>query len=74
MSANVSRDMQQNVFPIAQVGLIYDNECVRVDVLYTRDETFSNVIGSSNSITFRISLSTLGGTAPLAPTNSRGSR
>ena len=74
ISANVSRDMQENVFPIAQVGLVYDNECVRVDVLYTRDETFSNVIGSSNSITFRISLSTLGGTAPLAPTSSRGSR
>ena len=74
VSANVSRDLQQNLFPIAQVGLIYDNECVRVDVLYTHDETFSNVIGTSNSITFRISLSTLGGTAPLAPTNSRGSR
>ena len=66
--------MQQNVFPIAQVGLIYDNECVRVDVLYTRDETYGNVIGNSNSITFRISLSTLGGTAPLAPTSSRGAR
>ena len=74
VSANVSRDLQQNVFPIAQVGLIYDNECVRVDVLYTRDETYGNVIGNSNSVTFRISLSTLGGTAPLAPTNSRGSR
>ena len=74
VSANVSRDLQQNVFPIVQVGLIYDNECVRVDVLYTRDETFSNVIGSSNSVTFRISLSTLGGTAPLAPTSSRGAR
>ncbi len=74
VSANVSRDMQENVFPIAQVGLIYDNECVRVDVLYTRDETFGNVIGNSNSITFRISLSTLGGTSALAPTNSRGSR
>ncbi|WP_174299601.1 LPS-assembly protein LptD [Caulobacter sp. S45] len=74
VSANVSRDLQQNLFPIAQVGLIYDNECVRVDVLYTRDETYGNVIGNSNSITFRISLSTLGGTAPLAPTNSRGSR
>ncbi len=74
VSANVSRDLKEKVYPIAQVGLIYDNECVRVDVLYTRDETYGNVIGNSNSITFRISLSTLGGTAPLAPTNGRGSR
>ncbi len=74
VSAVVSRDLQQDVFPIAQVGLIYDNECIRVDVLYTRDETYGNVIGNSDSISFRISLSTLGGTAPLAPANSRGSR
>ncbi len=74
ISANVSRDLQQNLFPVAQVGLIYDNECVRVDVIYTHDETFSNVIGTSNNITFRISLTTLGGTSPLAPTSSRGSR
>ncbi len=74
LSANVSRDLHNNDFPIAQLGLIYDNECVRVDVLYTHDETFGNVIGNSNSVTFRISLSTLGGTAPLAPTSSRGVR
>ncbi len=74
VSANVSRDLQQHLYPIAQLGLIYDNECVRVDVLYTHDETYGNVIGNSNSVTFRISLSTLGGTAPLAPTSSRGSR
>ena len=74
VSANVSRDLQQNDFPIVQLGLIYDNECVRVDVLYTHDETYGSVIGTSNSVTFRISLSTLGGTAPLAPTNSRGAR
>ena len=74
VSAIVSRDLKQNVFPITQVGLIYDNECIRVDVLYTHDETFGNVIGTSDSLSFRISLSTLGGTAPLAPTNNRGSR
>ena len=75
VSALLSRNLKPtNQVPIEQVGLIYDNECVRVDVLYTRDETYSNVIGNSSSITFRISLSTLGGTAPLTPTNSRGSR
>ena len=47
-SANVSRDLHDNIFPIAQVGLIYDNECIRVDVLYTHSEIFENVIGSSN--------------------------
>ena len=45
-----------------------------MDVLYTRDETYGNVIGNSNSITFRIGLSTLGGTPTLTPTNGRGYR
>jgi LPS-assembly protein len=73
-SANVSRDLADDVFPIAQVGLIYDDECIRVDVLYTHSEVYGNVIGTSNGVTFRISLSTLGGAVQAAPTNSRGSR
>ena len=74
LGANVSRDLTQSKWPIAQFDLIYQDECVRVDILYTHEDTYSNAIGDSNSITFRISLSTLGGTAPLTPTNSRGSR
>ncbi len=70
----VSRDLKNYDFPIAQLDLIYQDECIRVDVLYTRDETDSNVLGTSNSITVRVGLSTLGGTSPLTPTNSRGSR
>jgi LPS-assembly protein len=75
VSANVTRDLVQNVFPISQVGLIYRDECIRVDILYTHDETFSTVIGTSDSISFRITLATLGDNGPLTPTNSgRGSR
>ena len=70
----MSRDLKNYDFPIAQLDLIYQDECIRVDVLYTRDETDSNVLGTSNSITVRVGLSTLGGTSPLTPTNSRGSR
>jgi len=31
-------------------------------VLYTHDETYSTVIGSSDSVTFRLTLATLGAT------------
>ena len=74
VGANVSRDLSESKWPLAQLDLIYQDECIRVDVLYTHDDSYSNVIGASNSITFRIGLSTLGGTAPLTPTNNRGSR
>ena len=67
VSANVSRDLQQNVFPIAQVGLIYRDECIRVDILYTHDQTFGSTIGTSDSIAFRITLATLGDGTPLTP-------
>ncbi len=75
VSANVTRDIQQRDFPISQVGLIYRDECIRVDILYTHDETFSSVLGTSDSISFRVTLATLGDNGPLTPTNSgRGSR
>jgi LPS-assembly protein len=74
VGANVSRDLSNEKWPLAQFDLIYQDECIRVDLLYTHEDTYSDLIGASNSITFRIGLSTLGGTAPLTPTNSRGSR
>jgi len=75
VSANVTRDMQQDIFPYAQIGLIYRDECIRVDILYTQDETFSNVIGTSNSVSFRVTLATFGDNGPLTPANTgRGSR
>jgi hypothetical protein len=52
----------ENIFPIAQLDLIYEDECLRLDVLYNHNQTFGTVIGTSNAITVRITLSTLGGT------------
>jgi LPS-assembly protein len=72
IGANVTRDLVENIFPIAQLDLIYQDECLRLDVLYNHDQTFGTVIGTSNAITFRITLSTLGGTP--ATTNRGGSR
>jgi LPS-assembly protein len=72
LGANVTRDLVQNIFPIAQLDLIYQDECLRLDVLYSHNQTFGTVIGTSNAITFRITLSTLGGTP--ATTNRSGTR
>ncbi len=62
LGANVTRDLEENIFPTEQLDLIYQNECLRLDVLYNHNQTFGNVIGTSNAITFRLTLSTLGGT------------
>jgi LPS-assembly protein len=72
VGANVTRDLQENIFPVAQFDLIYQDECIRLDVLYNHDQTFGTTIGTSNAITFRITLATLGGT-PSTP-NRAGTR
>ncbi len=62
VSGAISRDMRQNVFPQSQLILTYHDDCVRVDTIYTHDETYSGVLGTSDSITFRLTLAILGDT------------
>ena len=62
LTVYASRDLQSNIWPVAQIGLFYQDDCLRFDVLYTHDETYSTVIGSSDSVTFRLTLATLGAT------------
>ncbi|MHB8285872.1 MAG: LPS-assembly protein LptD [Caulobacteraceae bacterium] len=73
IGANVSRDLEHSVFPVAQLDLIYQDDCIRVDVLYTHDETYGTVLGTSNAITFRLTLATLGDSGS-APQSRQGSR
>ena len=84
VSVNATRDLvgyEANgkfnpVWPVAQIGFFYLNDCMRVDVIYTHDETYSATIGPSNSIGFRLTLNTLGGTlgAPASKVSREGSR
>jgi LPS-assembly protein len=73
IGANVSRDLEHQDFPIAQLDLIYQDDCIRVDVLYTHDETYGQALGTSNAVTLRLTLATLGDTGS-APQNRYGSR
>ena len=62
-SITALRDLQQKLTPQSQFALIYRDDCIRVDVVYTHDETFAAAIGSSNSVTVRLTLATLGDTS-----------
>ncbi len=62
-SALIDRDLQQRITPISQFALIYRDDCIRVDVVYTHDETYAAAIGASNSVTVRLTLATLGDTS-----------
>jgi LPS-assembly protein len=68
VSVNATRDLRLKTTPAAQIGFIYRDECIRVDVVYTRDETYQSAIGASNSIGIRLTLATLGDTgSPFRP-------
>jgi LPS-assembly protein len=62
------------VWPIVQLGLIYQDECMQFALIYTHDETYSATIGPSNSVGFRLTLNTLGGTFAPVKTSREGSR
>jgi LPS-assembly protein len=45
-----------------EVGLVYRDDCVRVEVLYRHDETFNGTLGPTTSVLLRLTLATLGNT------------
>jgi LPS-assembly protein len=44
------------------IGLVYRDDCFRVEVLYRRNETFNGTLGPSTAVVVRLSLATLGNT------------
>ena len=64
VTVNATRDLQTNIWPVAQLSLYYADECARLDLIYTHDETFAATIGASDSIVLRLTLATLGGSVP----------
>lgn len=60
---NATRDLRGDVWPRAQLNVFYEDECIRVDLLYTHDEYVGRV-DTSDSIGFRLTLATIGDTTP----------
>ena len=43
-------------------GVVYRDDCVRVEVLYRRNDTYNGTLGPSSSVVLRLTLATLGNT------------
>jgi len=61
ISASSSQDLETGVWPFSQVSVFYQDECIRLDLMFTHDETFARTIVPSDSIRLRLTLATLGG-------------
>ena len=57
-----NRDFVQNAWVVRDVGVFYRDDCVRVDVIYRRQDTVIGRLGPSNQVSVRLTLATLGGT------------
>ncbi|HEY7851680.1 MAG TPA: LPS assembly protein LptD, partial [Caulobacteraceae bacterium] len=44
------------------IGIVYRDDCIRVEVLYRRNETINGTLGPSSSVVLRLSLATLANT------------
>ncbi|WP_374468606.1 LPS-assembly protein LptD [Phenylobacterium sp.] len=56
-----SRDLNQDAWVIRDMGVFYRDDCLRVDVVYRREDTVIGRLGPSDSVNVRLTLATLGG-------------
>lgn len=60
VSAYGSRDLVQGGWVVRDLGVVYRDECTRIDVIYRKEDTVLGRLGPSESITIRLTLATLG--------------
>ena len=60
VSAYGNRDLIQNAWVIRDVGVFYKDECIRVDVFYRHEDVIIGRLGSSDQLSIRLTLATLG--------------
>jgi LPS-assembly protein len=60
VSAYGAREFQTGVWREQDFGIVYRDSCIRVEVVYRRDDTFNGVLGPSQGVSLRLSLATLG--------------
>lgn len=61
LTAYGNRDLVQSAWVIRDLGVVYRDECTRIDVIYRREDTVVGRLGPTESIAVRLTLATLGG-------------
>ena len=61
ITAYGNRDLVQDAWVVRDLGVAYRDECMRFEVIYRREDTIIGRLGRTESVTFRITLATLGG-------------
>ena len=59
VTAYGAREFTTGVWREQDFGIVYKDQCIRVEIVYRRDNTFNGVLGPSQGIGLRLSLATL---------------
>jgi len=59
LTAYGAREFTTGVWREQDFGIVYKDQCIRVEIVYRRDNTFNGVLGPSQGIGLRLSLATL---------------
>ncbi len=54
------RDLQRNLWQRRDIGLLYQDECAKIELVYHHEAAFARLGGPSNSVQIRLTLATLG--------------
>jgi len=54
------RDLQANQWRQRDIGLVYKDDCIRVEVFYQHEDVIQSQLGESNTVFVRLTLATLG--------------
>ncbi len=54
------RDLRNNVWARRDIGVLYQDECTRIEVVYHHEAAFVRLGGPSNTVQVRLTLATLG--------------
>jgi LPS-assembly protein len=60
LSAVAVRDLEVKAWRLRDLGIIYRDDCIRVEVVYQHEDTINGVLGKSDSVFMRLTLATLG--------------
>ena len=60
ITAYGAREFEAGAWRRRDIGIVYRDDCVRIEVVYRRDETFNRTWGPSDGVNVRLTLATLG--------------
>ena len=60
VSAVAVRDLDVQAWRLRDLGVVYKDECIRVEVVYQHQDTVIGMLGKSDAVFLRLTLATLG--------------